>query len=72
MIDLQAALQQHLLDVAVTQGVPKVPGHGLDDQTGLEMSTLDVAAGLPLQLESEGVEDHRPAPDRSSTLGADA
>jgi hypothetical protein len=69
VIDLHAALQEHLLDVAVAEGVAQVPGDGLDDEGGLEVPAPEVAAGLSLQLEGEGVEDHEPAPRRRRQAG---
>ena len=69
VVDREAALEQHLLDVAVAERIAQVPGDGLHDQGSLEVPALEVAAGLSLQLEGKGVEDYGPAPERSSKLG---
>jgi hypothetical protein len=71
VVDREAPFEEHLLDVAVAQGVAQVPGDGLNDQGGLKVPAPEVAAGLPLQLEGEGVEDHRPAPEGGGRLGRD-
>ena len=70
MVDLQAALQEQLLDVAVAQRVAQVPGDGLDDQRRLEVPALEVALGLALQLGGDGVEDHGPAPRAEAASSA--
>jgi hypothetical protein len=53
VVDLHAALQEHLLDVAVAQRVAQTPGHGLDDEAGLEVPAPEVATGFSLQLEGK-------------------
>ena len=40
MIDLQAALEEQLLDVTVAERVAQVPGDGLQDQRRFEMAVL--------------------------------
>src|SRR3954467_2703281 len=64
VIDLQAALQEQLLDVTVTQGIAQVPGDGLQDQRGLEVAAFEIVLRPPLQLLDKGVQDHRPPPVR--------
>ena len=44
MVDLQAALEEHLLDVAVAERITQLPGDGLDDEGGLEVPALEVTA----------------------------
>ena len=51
MVDLQAALQEQLLDVAVAERVAQVPGDRLHDQRRLEVPALEVVLGPALQLE---------------------
>ena len=41
MVDLETALEQQLLDVAVAQRITQVPRNRLDDQPGLEMAALE-------------------------------
>ena len=64
VVILQAALQQHLLNVTVAECVAQLPGDGLDDQRRLELPPLEVTLGLTLQLGGDGAEDHEPAPER--------
>ena len=55
MVDLEAALKQEFLDVAVAERVAQVPGYGLDDQTRLEMATPEVVLGPALQLRRDSL-----------------
>jgi len=50
LIDREAALQKHLLDVAAAQCVAQVPEDRLDDQLRLDLPTAEVSAGLLHQL----------------------
>ena len=45
MVDLKAAFQEQLLDIAVAQGITQVPGDGLQDQRRLEMPALEDPMG---------------------------
>ena len=58
VVDIEPALEQHLLNVAVAQWITQVPRDRLDDQPGLEMATLEVALGSALQLRGDGAQDH--------------
>ena len=69
MIDLQAALQQPLLDVAVAQRVAQVPGDRLDDERGLEVPALEVAAGLSFSLRARALRIMGRLRGRSGKLG---
>jgi hypothetical protein len=64
VIELKAALQEDLLDVAVAERIAQVPGQSLDEGAGLEVPALEVAAGFSLQPEGGGVQDRRPSPER--------
>src|SRR3954454_4781221 len=41
VVDLQAALQEQLFDVAIAERVAQVPRDGLQDQRGLEVPALE-------------------------------
>ena len=41
MVDLQAALEEQLLNVAVAEWVAQIPGDGLQDQRCLEVAALE-------------------------------
>src|ERR1700712_4719765 len=69
VVDLQTAFEEEFPDVAVAQRVAQVPGDGLHDQRRLEVPTLEVAAGLSLQLKGESVQDHAQLRCQSSKLG---
>src|SRR3954469_6397814 len=64
MVDLKAALEEQLLNVAVAEWVAQIPGDGLQDQRGLEVAALEVVLRPALQLLDKGVQDHRPPPVR--------
>ena len=64
MVDLQAALQEQLFDVAVAQGIAQVLGDSLQDQRGREVLALDVVLGPALQPLDKGVQDHGSPPNR--------
>ena len=67
MVDLQAALQEQLFDVAVAQGIAQVLGDSLQDQRGREVLALDVVLGPALQPLDKGVQDHGPPPKSEAT-----
>src|SRR3954469_19829449 len=64
MVNLKAALEEQLLNVAVAEWVAQIPGDGLQDQRCLEVAALEVVFGPTLQLLDKGVQDHRPPPVR--------
>ena len=48
VVDLQAPLQEHLLDVTIAQRVAQVPGDSLQDQRCLEVPAFKVVLGLAI------------------------
>jgi hypothetical protein len=44
MVHRQAALPEQLLDVAIAQGIPQIPGDGLQDQRRLEVPAFSRSA----------------------------
>src|SRR4051812_41788730 len=72
MVDLKAALEEQLLNVAVAEWVAQAPGDGLQDQRRLEVAALEVVFGPTLQLLDKGVQDHRPPPVRRRLRGLHA
>src|SRR4051812_20777959 len=64
MVDLQAALEEQLLDVTVAERIAQIPRDGLQDQCRLEVPTLEIVLRPALQLLDKGVQDHRPPPVR--------
>src|SRR5215213_4641362 len=58
VVHRQAALPEQLLDVAVAQGIAQIPGDGLQDQRGLEVTALKVVLGSALQLLGNRTQDH--------------
>src|SRR5829696_5308055 len=62
VVDLEAALPEQLLDVAIAERVAQVPRDGLQDQRRLEVPALEVVLGPALQLLDKGVQDHAPPP----------
>ncbi len=58
VIDLETALEQQLLNVAVAQRITQVPRDRLDNQPGLEMATLEVVLRPALQPGGDGGQDH--------------
>src|SRR3954462_7378673 len=62
VIDLQAALQEQLLDVTVAQGIAQIPRDGLQDQGRLKVPALEIVLRPALQLLDKGVQDHGPPP----------
>jgi hypothetical protein len=45
VVDLQAALEEQLLNVTVAQGIAQIPGDGLEDQRCLEVAALEDPMG---------------------------
>src|SRR4051812_6323995 len=72
MVDLKAALEEQLLNVAVAEWVAQIPGDGLQDQRCLEVAALEVVFGPTLQLLDKGVQDHGPPPVRRRLCGLHA
>src|SRR4051794_21038635 len=68
VVDLQAALEEQLLDVTVAQGIAQIPGDGLEDQRRLEMATLEIVLRPALQLLDKGVQDHGPPPELEAPM----
>src|SRR4051812_23835481 len=64
MVHLKAALEEHLLNIAIAQGIAQVPGDRLQDQLGLEVPALEIVLRPALQLLDQGVQDHAPPPVR--------
>src|SRR5215203_28849 len=64
VVDLEAPLQEQLLDVAVAERIAQIPGDGLQDQRGFVVPALEIGLGSALQLLDKGVQDHRPPPVR--------
>ena len=68
VIDLQATLQEQLLDVAVAQRIAQVPGDGLNDEQRLVGSAFEIGLGALLQLRGDGGQDHRRLQGRGGKL----
>ncbi len=49
VVDLEAALAEHLLKISIAERVTQIPGHRLHDQPCLEMSSLEIILRLALQ-----------------------
>src|SRR3954463_15718778 len=64
VVDLEAALEEQLLDVTVAERIAQIPGDRLQDQRGLVVAAFEIVLGPPLQLLDKGVQDHRPPPVR--------
>src|SRR3954451_12386555 len=64
VVDLQAALQEQLLDVAIAERIAQVPRDGLHDQCRLEVAALEIVLRSALQLLGNRAQDHRPPPVR--------
>src|SRR5215207_9094984 len=64
VVDLQAALDEQLLDVTIAERIAQVPGDGLQDQRRLEVAALEIVLRPALQLLDKGVQEHRPPPVR--------
>src|SRR4051812_50110729 len=64
VVDLEAALQEQLLDVTVAEWVAQVPGDRLQDQRCLEVAALEIVLRPALQLlgPAFGYEAHWPCP----------
>src|SRR3954471_2297423 len=64
VIDLQAALQEQLLDVTVAERIAQIPRDRLQDQRRFEVAALEVVLGPALRPLDQGVQDHGPPPVR--------
>src|SRR5215212_3861961 len=64
VVDLQAALQKQLFDVAIAERVAQVPRDRLQDQRCLIVPALEVVLRSALQLLGNRAQDHRPPPVR--------
>ena len=73
MVDLQAALEEQLLNVAVAEWVAQIPGDGLQDQRCLEVAALEDPMGAigstPLSGRV-GVLNHPLGSDHASPLSS--
>src|SRR3954470_9874887 len=72
VVDLEAALQEQLLDVTVAQGIAQVPRDGLQDQRRLEVPALEIILGAALQLLGNRAQDHGAPPVRRDPCGPHA
>src|ERR671911_645435 len=72
VVDLQAALDEQLLDVTIAERIAQVPGDGLQDQRRLEVAALEIVLRPALQLLDKGVQDHAPPPVRRPPCGLHA
>src|SRR4051795_2603819 len=72
VIDLQAALEEQLLDVAIAERVAQIPGDRLQDQGRLKVPALEIVLRPALQLLDKGVQDHAPPPVRRPPCGPQA
>src|SRR3954470_3461569 len=64
VVDLQAALQKQLFDVAIAERVAQIPRDGLQDQRRLEVPALEVVLRPALQLLGNRAQDQGPPPVR--------
>src|SRR5215217_3799049 len=62
VVDLEAALEEQLLDVTIAERIAQIPGDGLQDQRRFVVAALEVVLGPTLQLLDKGVQDHAPPP----------
>src|SRR5215218_8710021 len=62
VINLKAALEEQLLDVAIAQRIAQVPRDRLQDQRCLEVPALEIVLRPALQLLDKAVQDHGPPP----------
>src|SRR3954463_6445697 len=70
MVHCQAGLPEQLLDVAIAQGIAKIPGDRLQDERRLEVTTLEVVLGPTLQPLGNRTQDHEVPPNRRAKLTA--
>src|SRR3954449_11922700 len=64
VVDLEAALEEQLLDVTVAERIAQIPRDRLQDQRRFVVPALEIGLGSALQLLDKGVQDHRPPPVR--------
>src|SRR5215207_8909002 len=62
VVDLQAALDEQLLDVTIAERIAQVPGDGLQDQRRLEVAALEIVLRPALQPLDKGTQDHGSPP----------
>src|ERR671910_2861969 len=62
VVDLQAALDEQLLDVTIAERIAQVPGDGLQDQRRLEGAALEIVLRPALQPLDKGTQDHGSPP----------
>jgi hypothetical protein len=62
VIDLEAPLKEHALQIAVTQGIAQIPSHRLDDQPRLKVTPFEIVLRLASQILGNRIQNHRPAP----------
>src|SRR3954469_12675378 len=64
VIDLEAALEEQLLDVTVAERIAQIPRDRLQDQRRFVVTAFEIVLRPALQLLDKGVQDHRPPPVR--------
>ena len=50
VIDLEAALKEHVLEIAIAQRIAQIPRHRLYNQPRLEMAPFEIVLRLTLQF----------------------
>ena len=58
VIDLEAALKEHALEIAIAQRIAQALCHRLNNQPGLEMASFEIVLGLTLELLGNRVQNH--------------
>ena len=61
VVELNAALADHLLQIPIAELITQIPTDCLHNQPCLEMPTLEVICRLALQLLGNGIHNHRRA-----------
>jgi hypothetical protein len=61
MIGLEAPVENHVLDIPVTQRIAPIPGNYLNDQLCLEIAFLEAVLRLAPQFLGNGIEDQERA-----------
>ena len=62
MVDLEARLEGHLLEISIAERVTQILGDRMHDQPRLEPSPLEIILRLALQLLGYGIQNHGQAP----------
>lgn len=58
MIDLEAALCEHLFQISIAQRIAQIPGNRLYNQPCREMPAFEIILRLALQLLGNGIQNH--------------